>query len=75
MVKVVTEIVANLAMIVVDTTMTAVTSSFSVVTSMVSTLSLVTVIVITGVKIVRLVSGVVCRAAGLIGGAVSTLLG
>ena len=75
MVKVVTEIVANLAVIVVDTTMTAVTSSFSVVTSMVSTLSLVTVIVITGVKIVRLVSGVVCRAAGLIGGAVSTLLG
>ena len=75
MVKVVTEIVANLAVIVVDTTMTAVTSSFSVVTSMVSTLSLVTVIVITGVKIVRVVSGVVYRAAGLIGGAVSTLLG
>ena len=72
---VVTEIVANLAVIVVDTTMTAVTSSFSVVTSMVSTLSLVTVIVITGVKIVREVSGVVYRAAGLIGGAVSTLLG
>ena len=48
--NVVTEIVANLAMIVVDTTMTAVTSSFSVVASMVSTLSLVTVIVITGVN-------------------------